>query len=240
MTDTPTDVAELVERLRKLVAEATPAPWELDTEYDPDALYSGGGGCGSGFKNYFIGAQVADGTEQGRWATLFDSVNSDHKLVEEEYDEDGKSAWDETARRNAETVVALVNAAPTLFDTIKRLLAENARLTAEREEALAKRDAEIAEAIAVMMSEFVDNWPAHKKVSTSIALIAKTLQAALDTPNYPLDDDAGLNHLGLLFNHVENDSPQFTRWQMVTAINHGMRIAREPIRSGEYRKDDHG
>lgn len=133
MTDTPTDVAELVERLRKLVAEATPAPWELDTEYDPDALYSGGGGCGSGFKNYFIGAQVADGTEHGRWATLFDSVNSDHKLVEEEYDEDGKSAWDETARRNAETVVALVNAAPTLFDTITRLLADNARLTAERD-----------------------------------------------------------------------------------------------------------
>jgi hypothetical protein len=30
-----------------------------------------------------------------------------------------------------------------------------------------------------MMSEFVDNWPQPKKVSTALALIAKTLRAAL-------------------------------------------------------------
>jgi hypothetical protein len=34
--------------------------------------------------------------------------------------------------------------------------------------------------IAAMMSEFVDNWPKHTKLSTSLALIAKTMRAALD------------------------------------------------------------
>ena len=34
--------------------------------------------------------------------------------------------------------------------------------------------------IAAMMSEFVDNWPEPKKVSTALALVAKTIRAALD------------------------------------------------------------
>lgn len=38
--------------------------------------------------------------------------------------------------------------------------------------------------IAAMMSEFVDNWPQPKKVSTALALIAKTLRAALDPPKH--------------------------------------------------------
>jgi hypothetical protein len=41
-------------------------------------------------------------------------------------------------------------------------------------------DAGLLDDIAVMMSEFVDNWPPHKKIGTSIALIAKTLRASLD------------------------------------------------------------
>jgi hypothetical protein len=43
-------------------------------------------------------------------------------------------------------------------------------------------DDAVLNAIAVMMSEFVDNWPAHKKISTSLALIAKTLRAVLRPP----------------------------------------------------------
>ncbi len=35
-----------------------------------------------------------------------------------------------------------------------------------------------------MMSEFVDNWPEPKKVSTALALIAKTMRAALDAPRH--------------------------------------------------------
>lgn len=41
-----------------------------------------------------------------------------------------------------------------------------------------------------------------------------------------LDDEGGLRELRLLYNHAEDDSRQFTRWQMVTAINHGIRLAR--------------
>lgn len=109
----------LIERLETADGKATPGPWEIDTEYDGDALYSGGGGCGRGFKNYFIGAQVPNNTEHGRWATLFDSVNSDHKLIEEDYDEDGSSAWDETARRNAELIIVLRNNLPAIIAALR-------------------------------------------------------------------------------------------------------------------------
>jgi hypothetical protein len=40
-----------------------------------------------------------------------------------------------------------------------------------------------------------------------------------------LDDAGGLRELRLLYNHTEDDSRQFTRWQMVTAINHGIRLS---------------
>lgn len=93
------------EALEALSKKATPGTWEVDSEYDNDALYSGGGGCGSGFKNYFIGADVG-----GTWKTLLDTVNSDHKLIEEDYDEGGKEAWDVIGRANAAFIVALVNA----------------------------------------------------------------------------------------------------------------------------------
>ena len=113
---------DLVERLKKLDAAATPGPWDIDSEYDDDALYSGGGGCGRGFKNFFIGAEV-----RGKWATLFDSVNADEKLIEEDYDEDGKSSWDAIGRANAALIVALRNEALPLIT----------QLTAERDAALA-------------------------------------------------------------------------------------------------------
>jgi hypothetical protein len=38
----------------------------------------------------------------------------------------------------------------------------------------------VLDGIGVMMSEFVDNWPNPKRVETALALIAKTLRAALD------------------------------------------------------------
>jgi len=93
------------QELERLSKAATQGVWEVDSEYDNDALYSGGGGCGSGFKNYFIGADVG-----GKWKTLLDTVNSDHKLIEEEFDEDGKHAWDVIGQANAAFIVALVNA----------------------------------------------------------------------------------------------------------------------------------
>lgn len=121
MTNTPKPeaLASLVERLRKLEAKSTPAPWEVDSEYDHDAHYSGGGGCGCGFKNFFVGAEV-----NGQWKTLFDTVNSDLKLIEEDYDEDGSNAWDSIGLANAELVAALRNALPEIATSITTLVAE--------------------------------------------------------------------------------------------------------------------
>lgn len=108
-----------IEALRQLMAKATPGPWEVDSEYDDDALYSGGGGCGRGFKNFFVGAEV-----DGRWRTLLDTVNSDHKLIEEDYDEDGKSSWDAIGHANANLVAAAVNALPSLLNELEALRAD--------------------------------------------------------------------------------------------------------------------
>lgn len=45
-------------------------------------------------------------------------------------------------------------------------------------------EGEILDDIANMMTEFVDNWPNPKKVSTALALIAKTMRAALNPPKH--------------------------------------------------------
>lgn len=108
---------ELIEQLKALDAGATKGPWEVDTEYCPDEC------C----KNYFIGAPVSNGTEHGRWATLFDSVNSNHKLIETEYDEDGATSWDETARRNAALIVYLRNSVPAIIAMSEELEAVKAK-----------------------------------------------------------------------------------------------------------------
>ena len=41
-------------------------------------------------------------------------------------------------------------------------------------------------------------------------------------------DEESFKHLRLLYNYTDNDSHQFTRWQMVVAMSHGMRLARQP------------
>jgi Lar family restriction alleviation protein len=66
----------------------------------------------------------------------------------------------------------LIEQAPAVLDTLATLRND-----------LSRKDDEIANVvndIAVMMSEFVDNWPAHKKLETSLALIAKTMRASRD------------------------------------------------------------
>lgn len=93
------------DQLAALDRAATQGAWEVDSEYDNDALYSGGGGCGRGFKNYFIGTDIG-----GKWKTLLDTVNSDEKLINEDYDADGGSAWDTVGEANTAFIVALVNA----------------------------------------------------------------------------------------------------------------------------------
>lgn len=37
----------------------------------------------------------------------------------------------------------------------------------------------------------------------------------------PWSEEEGLRQLALLYNHKDDDSPQFTRWQMLVAMHHG-------------------
>ncbi len=112
----PDELEALALRCEALAAQATPGPWEIDSEYDEDALYSGGGGCGRGFKNFVIGAEI-----DGKWCTLIDTQNSDNKLIEEEYDEDSKNAWDSIGQANTDLIVALINNLPTILTALRAL-----------------------------------------------------------------------------------------------------------------------
>lgn len=110
-----------LEELERLLAKATPGPWEFDSERNED--------CSPKHHDYFIGGTGRD----GKWITLFDSVKSDEKLIEEEYDEDYHHAWDAVGKANAALIVALRNAAPSLIATareVEGLRAEVARLKA--------------------------------------------------------------------------------------------------------------
>jgi len=112
------------EELEKLIAEATPGPWEVDTIYNEDGCYSGGGGCGQGFNDYAIYAPI-----DGKAVQILDTSYSDDKLIEEEFDEDEKIAWDCIGKANADLIVFLVNNAPAILEA----LTERASMAAEIE-----------------------------------------------------------------------------------------------------------
>ena len=100
------------ERLKAMEAAAAKGPWECDTTHN-EGSYGAGEDVYEGFKSYTILS------EDGK--VLFDSLNSDAIEVHEEYDEDGATAWDEIARRNAELIVAMRNALPALLARIERV-----------------------------------------------------------------------------------------------------------------------
>jgi hypothetical protein len=73
----------------------------------------------------------------------------------------------------------------------------------------------------------------EQSVVLSLALRDRIL-AALSPPsapgdveNEPLSEADCLRELGLLYNYRDTDEPQFTRWNMMVAINHGRRLAQE-------------
>jgi hypothetical protein len=72
--------------------------------------------------------------------------------------------------------LAVIAARPST-SPLNRDMMLDAKATIER---LSAETAELLNDIAVMMSEFVDNWPQPKKVSTALALIAKTLRTTLN------------------------------------------------------------
>lgn len=65
-------------------------------------------------------------------------------------------------------------------------------------------------------------------------------QQIADTPGAGLiSEEEGLRELGLLYNYAEDDSRQFTRWQMLVAMSHGYRLASEkaPLLSDRTLRD---
>jgi len=93
--------------LRQAAYCASDGPWEVDSEWNADGAYGGGPDHGTGYDDYLI----LDA--QGR--TLFGSENSTAKMIEEEHDEDGGTAWDQVGKRNATFIVAAVNYVRTLL-----------------------------------------------------------------------------------------------------------------------------
>lgn len=142
-------MSDLHTRIAELAAKATPGPWEIDSEYDDDAHYSGGGGCGRGFKNFFIGVPV-----DGKWRTLLDSANSDHKLVEEDFDEDGRSAWDSIGLANTSLTIELVNNLPAIIAALTAK-ADHDKVLAERD-ALEAENARLREAVNTLRNGYSD------------------------------------------------------------------------------------
>ena len=58
-----------------------------------------------------------------------------------------------------------------------------------------------------------------------------TYELATRTPDptpVALSDEEAFRQLHLLYNYIDDDSIQFTRWQMVGAMSHGMRLAHPP------------
>ena len=90
--------------LAALSAAATPGTWETDT-------LNSEGSYGSGDDTYEGYATTAIYDASGK--VLFDALNSDAILVQEEWDEDGGSAYDLTSAANAAFIITLVNACRT-------------------------------------------------------------------------------------------------------------------------------
>lgn len=109
--------------LRELLTKATPGPWEVDTEKS-EGDYGSAPDCHSGFH-----VSVIIGGADGK--TLFDALNSDACIVDEEGpDEDGYYyAWDTVSDANALLIVAAVNALPKLLEHVAELEAALAGLT---------------------------------------------------------------------------------------------------------------
>lgn len=110
-TKTERDFAALIAEGRKLLAKATPGPWEVDHEKN-EGSYGEGDNDRTGYNSAFI-----IGPDGKR---LFDSLNSDAACIREENggDEHGDwlDAWDEVSIANADLVVWAKNNLPAVLE----------------------------------------------------------------------------------------------------------------------------
>lgn len=95
---------DLAARLEALDKAATPGPWEVDHEADEITRSH----------DYYVGAAI-----NGKWQTLFDTVNSDYKLIDEDRDGDGGMAWDVIGEANTALIVAIRNALPEIIASLR-------------------------------------------------------------------------------------------------------------------------
>ena len=95
-----------LDALDKLLAAATPGPWETDSESN-DGAYGSGEDVHEGFKSYIM--------LDPKGQRLFDSLNSTAGAVEEDIGDECVTAWDEVARRNFALIAAAHNALPELL-----------------------------------------------------------------------------------------------------------------------------
>ena len=159
------------ERLKAMEAAATKGPWECDTTHN-EGSYGAGEDVYEGFKSYTILS------EDGK--VLFDSLNSDAIEVHEEYDEDGATAWDEIARRNAELIVAMRNALPSLLARIEALTVEPEFPMSDAIQQERDRLARILEAEALKRSPLTDNGVTQRVTYAIAARIVRRGRALTD------------------------------------------------------------
>lgn len=87
------------EAIRKaLAAGPTPGPWYVDTEENEGEYGDGGPDSRSGFQSFALFNEAG--------STICDTLNSDAAEVEEDYSEEGGSAWDAVGKRNMEFIAA--------------------------------------------------------------------------------------------------------------------------------------
>lgn len=114
-----TDRSSTAER-RELLRYASDGPWEVDSSYNADGSFGSGPDPDTGYDDYVI--------IDSKGQVLFGSENSDAKLIEVEYDDEGGAdAWDQVARRDAALIVAAVNDYARHLD-MEEVLAEVLRL----------------------------------------------------------------------------------------------------------------
>lgn len=174
------------ERLKAMEAAASKGPWECDTTHN-EGSYGAGEDVYEGFKSYTILS------EDGK--VLFDSLNSDAIEVHEEYDEDGATAWDEIARRNAKLIVAMRNALPDLLDAAERLERQVRAKQQEIEEIAARAQENYERALAAERLASRAREEALREtgsalceyVAERIALIDKPKDVPAPLPAAPVD-----------------------------------------------------
>lgn len=124
MTETNNPIGAAVDVLAvlALVNAASPGPWETDT-----VKCDGGYGSGEDSHSGFMAEQMRD----ANGVAIFDSLNSEGVMVDEDIGEESVYAWDVVANRNFEAVAAAVNFIRDHGTAVAALLARDAELEAE-------------------------------------------------------------------------------------------------------------